>query len=115
MGIEIRECEAKDFPQIGVSDTLEERWEFVLAVPQECKLQGCILQVGRNCVVGPVQLWGRDRLPSLIYRRIIDFISGSAYAKKSPSSWPDCLIIFTTFFVVVLEMIWLLPHLLIAH
>ena len=26
MGIHIRECEAKDFNQFGVSDTLEEFW-----------------------------------------------------------------------------------------
>ena len=31
MGIEITECEVKDFPQFGVSVTLDKCWEFFFA------------------------------------------------------------------------------------
>ena len=34
---------------------------------------------------------------SLMHFRIVDFISGSASAKRSSSSWPDCLNFLTVF------------------
>ena len=53
MGVQIRECKAKDFTQFGVSVTLEKCWDFVLALSRHVYHYVERVDVeGRCCVYG---------------------------------------------------------------